>query len=186
MNTANKITIFRLMLIPVFLCLLLNEMYEFSLFVFLIASITDHLDGKVARKQGTVTDFGKFLDPLADKALVMSAFICFVELKKVSSVAVILMLIREFMVMSIRLIAAKDGEVISANIWGKAKTVSQLFSIFLVIIVLILSGGRHAVDLWQLKALNIVKEILIWGSVVLSWLSGVIYIYKNRKAIKEI
>ncbi len=116
MNTANKITIFRIVLVPFFMYFLLNEMYILAFVTFFIASITDHLDGEIARKQEKVTDFGKFADPLADKALVMTAFVCFVQLHQVSAVAIILMFIREFVVMSVRLMAAKKGDVIAANI----------------------------------------------------------------------
>lgn len=184
-NTANKLTIFRLILIPFFVYFLLNNVYTFALVIFVIAAFTDHLDGKIARKQGKVTDFGKFADPLADKALVMTAFICFVEIKEISVVAVILTIVREFIVMSIRLMSAKKGDVISANIWGKAKTISQFSTIFLVILILATKnfyGTNHYPYEWLSI---IVKEIFLWSSVALSCISGAIYVYKNRSYISK-
>ncbi len=183
-NTANKITLLRLALVPVFVCLLFNEMYTWALIMFFIASITDHLDGEIARRQGQVTDFGKFADPLADKALVMTAFICFVELHQISSVAVILMLIREFVVTSIRLMAAKKGDVIAANAWGKAKTVSQFLTVFTGLIELAIKkfyGGHFPYEYLSV----IIKETFLWTSVILSCVSGAIYVYKNRALIKD-
>lgn len=184
MNTANKITIFRIVLVPFFMYFLLNEMYILAFVTFFIASITDHLDGEIARKQEKVTDFGKFADPLADKALVMTAFVCFVQLHQVSAVAIILMFIREFVVMSVRLMAAKKGDVIAANIWGKAKTISQFLTVFMGIALL--TAKKFYGEYYPYEHLAvIVKEVFLWGSVVLSWVSGTIYIYENREFVND-
>ena len=138
LNAPNKITIFRIFLIPILIILLLvtsiSNRFFLALIVFLVASFTDHLDGKLARKYGQITTFGKFLDPLADKMLVMSAFICFVDLNLISSVPVIIILLREFLVTSMRLVAMSSGKVVAANIWGRTKTVTQLIAIIVILV----------------------------------------------------
>lgn len=127
MNTPNKLTILRILLVPFFVAALLLAVipHHFLIagLIFGVASLTDLLDGKLARKRGQITDFGKFADPLADKILVISALICFVQLGIIGAVPVIVLLFREFAVTSIRLVAASNGKVVAANLWGKAKTV---------------------------------------------------------------
>ena len=138
MNTPNKLTLFRIFLIPFFVFFLLMQnlphRFLFALIIFCIAAITDHFDGELARRSGQITDFGKFLDPLADKMLVMSAFISFVQLGVVGALPVIIILMREFTVTSVRLVAMGSGKVISANIWGKIKTVSQIVAIIIILL----------------------------------------------------
>ncbi len=130
MNLPNKLTVFRVLLIPVFLAFMmakeLSNHYLWAALVFAAASFTDYLDGHIARKYHLVTDFGKFMDPLADKLLVMSAMLCFVREDWASLIGVIVILSREFLVTSVRLIAASHGTVIAADIWGKIKTVLQI------------------------------------------------------------
>lgn len=180
MNIANRITIFRLVLVPFFVGLLLNGFYLWSILVFFVACITDNLDGIIARKQGKVTDFGKFIDPLADKALIMSAFVCFVEFHKVSAVAVILMLVREFTVTSVRLVASRKGTVLCANLWGKMKTIMQIIAVFLVLLTFL-----DDFSLLSSNFLIYLKDIAILISVGISILSGAIYCYENYKFIEE-
>lgn len=185
MNTPNKLTILRLLLVPFLVFFLLNNRYIEAFIIFSIASYTDHLDGKIARRYSQITNFGKFADPLADKALVMSAFACFVEMKEVSCVALILLLIREFAVMSIRLVSAQSGKVISANFWGKAKTVSQIIAIQFILVILIIRSFygdfNYLFGFW----LNVIKELTLWGCVVLSFISGVKYIFENYEFIES-
>ena len=148
MNLPNKLTLGRIILVPLMVAALLID-FPFNnlvaLIIFAAASITDLLDGKIARKQNLVTDFGKFADPLADKILVLATLLCFVQNGYCDCVAVIIVLFREFSVTSIRLIAASSGEVIAANIWGKAKTVSQMIAV-IAILVYFEFGKRYEFD----------------------------------------
>ena len=188
MNSPNKLTLMRIILVPFFFFfLLINTIpyhYIIALVLFAVASITDMLDGKIARKYNMVTDFGKFADPLADKILVISAFTCFVELDVVSSVFVIIVLFREFTVTSIRLVAAENGKVVAANMWGKAKTVSQMIAIIVVLLYGVVT------DITQLSEQvvfisTIVQQIILWISALLTVISGVIYIKDNFGFIKN-
>lgn len=178
MNLPNKLTVLRICLVPVFVLCMLAEWiphrYVFALLVFAVASYTDHLDGKIARSRGIITNFGKLLDPLADKILVMSALICFVKLNWASTVCVIIIMFREFAVTSIRLVAVEQGRVIAANKWGKIKTVSQ------IIAVLFILAAQAADQLFPLPpvmatVLPIAGHILIWISTFFTLLSGIIY-----------
>ena len=131
MNTPNKLTMLRILLIPVFVLFMLGGdfipyNYVGAIVVFIAASLTDLFDGRIARKRDIVTNFGKFLDPLADKSLVISAFICLQAFGLVNPVVVIILVMREFLVTSLRLIAVGDGKVIAADIFGKVKTVIQI------------------------------------------------------------
>ena len=125
MNLPNKLTILRIVMVPFFVFFLLADFvphrYLFALILFCAASYTDHLDGKIARRDNLITNFGKLMDPLADKILVMSALICLVKLDLASAVCVILIMLREFAVTSVRLLAVEQGRVIAANNWGKAQ-----------------------------------------------------------------
>ncbi len=197
MNLPNKLTLLRIILVPFFVAFLLLENiphhYLISLIIFSVASITDMLDGKIARKYNMVTDFGKFADPLADKILVISAFACFIQLNIINAVFIILVLFREFTVTSIRLVAVESGKVVAANIWGKAKTVSQMIAI----IVVMLNG--YIVELYTLGILkdsnnkltstidimNIINQSLLWISAALTVISGIIYIKDNFQFIKN-
>lgn len=192
MNLPNKLTLLRIILVPFFAAALLIDKiphhYLIALLIFCAASITDMLDGKIARKHNMVTDFGKFADPLADKILVISAFACFIELDLVGAAFIILVLFREFSVTSIRLIAAENGKVVAANMWGKAKTVSQMIAI----IVVLLNG--YLLELSSMGVLNIpgaegiitiINMSLLWISAVLTVISGVIYIKDNFGFIKN-
>lgn len=196
MNIPNKLTILRIILVPFFVAfLLINIPHHFLIagLIFGVASLTDMLDGKIARKNNLITDFGKFADPLADKILVISAFLCFVQLGIIGAVPVIIVLFREFTVTSIRLVAASSGEVVAANIWGKVKTVSQIIVIcFIMLFQYILeltSLGIISIPESSLSLLsfsfNIASQALIYISVLFTVISGVIYIKDNIKFISR-
>ena len=181
------LTVLRVLLVPLFLAFLLvgriPAHYLLALIVFLAASVTDSLDGYLARNNSQVTTFGKFLDPLADKILVLSAMISFIELGLCGSLVVVIMIAREFMVTSLRLVAVSgDGTVIAAGMLGKVKTAVQMVSIVLILILCMLSE-------WSLLpafvSVPVIAEVLMWVSAVLSVVSGAQYIWKNRTAIGQ-
>lgn len=191
MNLPNKLTVGRILLVPLFAAALLIPfpMHTLAaLLLFIAASVTDLLDGKIARKNDLVTDFGKFADPLADKILVLSALLCFVQLGWCDCVAVIIVLFREFTVTSIRLIAASKGKVVAANIWGKVKTVTQMVAIIVIMVMRsagdIVNMTMGAVPMTD-TVIFIVSECLIWISTVFAVISGVIYIVQNWHFIAE-
>ena len=195
MNLPNKLTLGRIILVPLMVAALLID-FPFNnlvaLIIFAAASITDLLDGKIARKQNLVTDFGKFADPLADKILVLATLLCFVQNGYCDCVAVIIVLFREFSVTSIRLIAASSGEVIAANIWGKAKTVSQMIAVIAILVMQFILNLANDTNLISAQAESIMSsafgiagEVLVWISTVFAVISGVIYIVQNRKFISE-
>ena len=178
MNLPNKLTIFRVILIPFFVAVLLiwPEDFTFRLIadaIFIVASLTDMLDGKIARKYNLVTNFGKFMDPLADKLLVCSAMICLIALNQVPAWVVIIIIAREFIISGFRLVAANNNVVIAANYWGKFKTVFQMF----MIIVMVANFNNFY---WQLLG-----NILMWIALALTVISLVVYIYQNRGVLKE-
>lgn len=191
MNLPNKLTVARILLVPFFVAALLidfplNNLVALALFG--AASLTDMFDGKIARKHGLITDFGKFADPLADKILVISALLCFVQLGLCDCVAVIIVLFREFVVTSIRLIAAAKGKVIAANMWGKVKTVTQIVAIVCVLAmqtVLDLGGLGVQLPAALPSAFTVIGEVLIWISTFFAVLSGVVYVAQNRQFISE-
>ena len=193
MNLPNKLTVGRIILVPFFVAALLANFplnNAVALIIFIAASLTDMFDGKIARKNGLVTDFGKFTDPLADKILVLAALLCFVQLGICDCVAVIIVLFREFSVTSIRLIAASKGKVVAANMWGKAKTVSQMIAIIAVIAMQIVlelpEVGLNFINAATFEPIFfVVGEILIWISVVFTIISGVVYIIQNRQFISQ-
>ena len=175
MNLPNKLTTFRVILIPFFVFFLLAPYFEgygnyIALVIFIVASLTDFLDGKIARKYNLVTNFGKFMDPLADKLLVCSAMICLIELDRLAAWIVIVIISREFIISGFRLIAAENGVVIAANYWGKFKTVSQMIMIILLLIDL---GG----------VFDILEQIFIWLSLALTVISLITYIWQNRSVL---
>lgn len=191
MNLPNKLTIGRIVLVPFLVAALLIDFplnNLAALLIFAIASVTDLLDGKIARKNNLITDFGKFADPLADKILVLAALLCFVQSGYCDCIAVIIVLFREFAVTSIRLIAASKGKVVAANIWGKAKTVSQMIAVIAIMVLQIVIDitqltNSYSADL--AAAFWIVNEILLWISTVFAIISGIIYIVQNKEFISE-
>ena len=183
MNTPNKLTVIRIVLVPIFIAILLSKLPNYQLYaaiVFAIASITDLIDGKLARKYNEITDFGKFLDPLADKILVSAALICFVQLGLVNSWVAWIIMTREFLVTSLRLVAAGGGKVIAANSWGKVKTASQITAI---LVVLACSYLKY-LDIPNLSNLKIVGDITIWIATLLTIVSGITYIWAHRDYLK--
>ena len=175
MNIANKLTLLRIIMIPIFMFLVLEGLSFWAFVVFAIASLTDFLDGYLARKYNLITNFGKFMDPLADKLLVTSALICFVQLGMVNAWVVVIILSREFIVSIFRAIAAAEGIVIAASWWGKAKTISQMF----MVIVLLL--GNYPFRLIGIP----VDQILVVVATVLTIISGYDYIVKNKQVLKD-
>lgn len=184
MNLPNKLTILRIVMVPFFVFFLLADFvphrYLFALLLFCAASYTDHLDGKIARRDHLVTNFGKLMDPLADKILVMSALICLVKLDLASTVCVILIMLREFSVTSIRLLAVEQGRVIAANNWGKAKTVSQMVAIIAILFFQYLGGFLPQL----LPGFTLTGQVLIWIATLLAVLSGIIYFKDNADVLK--
>lgn len=177
MNLANKITIFRVFLVPVFMLVLYSNI-PYSKYiaaaVFIFASLTDTLDGYIARSRNMITDFGKFIDPLADKMLVSAALISLVELGKIPGWVVVVIIAREFTITGFRVIAASGGITIAASSLGKIKTVTQLIAIILLLInnyPFILIGLPFDI-------------IMLYISLFFTVLSGVDYIYKNKSALK--
>jgi CDP-diacylglycerol--glycerol-3-phosphate 3-phosphatidyltransferase len=180
MNLPNKLTLFRVILIPFFVFFLLAPYFEgygnyIALAIFIVASLTDMLDGKIARKYNLVTDFGKFMDPLADKLLVCSALIGLVELELLPAWIVIIIIAREFIISGFRLIASDNGIVIAASYWGKFKTVFQM----LMVIVLILN------QYLENPVLSVIGTILIVLATLLTVISLIDYIWKNKNVLKE-
>lgn len=180
MNLPNKLTLLRILLIPVFLWFLLSGVkpYHFlvALIIFILACTTDFLDGHLARKNNIVTSFGKLMDPLADKLLVMSAMVCFVEFGLVSAWVVVVILAREFLVTSIRLIAASNGTVLAADRWGKFKTVSQMIWIIWTLFTCFISVTEIFSDL---SVFIVIMSILMWITLALTVFSGINYCVKN-------
>lgn len=175
MNLPNKLTVFRVILIVPFVILLLGgQMFGgiagvtdyIALGIFIIASLTDMLDGKIARKYNLVTNFGKFMDPLADKLLVCAALICLIELDRIPAWIVIIIISREFIISGFRLIAADNRVVIAANYWGKFKTTFQMIMVCLMIA--------------NLDALTVLTQIVMWIALALTVISLVDYILQNK------
>lgn len=178
MNTANKLTILRIILIPIFMALLTASGVGFhiaALVVFILASLTDAADGYIARHYNQVTTFGKFMDPLADKMLTTAAFIVFVSIDRMSPWALALILMREFAVSGIRLLAAANSNVIAASMSGKIKTVSQMVAIIAAIILLN--------PFFEENSAKLITEILIWISTAATVVSGAEYLIKNKNLL---
>jgi len=177
MNAPNMLTILRVVMIPFFVAFLLLDITEYdkyiALAIFIAASFTDTLDGYLARKNNQVTNFGKFMDPLADKLLVSAAMICLVELDMIPSWVVIVIISREFIISGFRLIAAEHQIVIAASYWGKFKTTFQM----LMIIVLILDVNQ--------QAFQVLGVILTYLSLALTVISLADYLIKNKGVLKE-
>ena len=177
MNLPNKLTVLRISMIPFFVAALLYEggasrnMRILADILFIAASLTDLLDGKIARKYNLVTNFGKFMDPLADKLLVCSALICLIELGQLPAWVVIIIISREFIISGFRLVAADNGIVIAASYWGKFKTVFQMTAVILLI--------------FNIPSLALLTNIVLAVAVVLTVVSLADYIVKNRKVLTE-
>ena len=188
MNLPNKLTVFRVILIIPFVLLMLGSYARWGWFmavfggivdyadyialgIFIIASLTDMLDGKIARKYNLVTNFGKFMDPLADKLLVCSAMICLIELGRIPAWIVIIIISREFIISGFRLVAADNRVVIAASYWGKFKTTFQMVMVCLMIA--------------DIEALTVLTQIVMWIAVVLTIVSLVDYLVKNKGVLLD-
>ena len=176
MNLPNKLTVLRVIMIPFFVFFMLTEYAGESsrwiaLAIFIIASLTDLLDGKIARKYNLVTNFGKFMDPLADKLLVVAALICLVETGQLAAWIVIIITSREFIISGFRLIASDNGVVLAASYWGKFKTTFQMIMVCLMIA--------------NIEQLTLVTNIVMWIAVALTIISLVDYLVKNKHVMKE-
>lgn len=177
MNLPNKLTVLRVIMIPFFVVALMlqgGENHTLRLaaaVIFIIAGLTDLLDGKIARKYHLVTNFGKFMDPLADKLLVCAALICLVELKQLPAWMVIVIVSREFIISGFRLVAAEQGLVIAASYWGKFKTTFQMIAVVLLIL--------------NIPALSMITLLVTWIALLLTVVSLVDYIAKNYKVLTE-
>lgn len=176
MNTPNKLTIARVVMIPFFVAFLMYDIVGdagkwVALVIFIAASLTDTLDGYLARKYHLVTNFGKFMDPLADKLLVCSALICLIQLGQLPAWMVIIIISREFIISGFRLVASDNGVVIAASYWGKFKTTFQMIAVILLII--------------NIPALSLVTQICVWIALILTVVSLIDYIAKNHKVLTE-
>ncbi|WP_461612733.1 CDP-diacylglycerol--glycerol-3-phosphate 3-phosphatidyltransferase [Clostridium sp. Marseille-QA1073] len=177
MNLANKLTVIRILLVPVFLVFIaLNTSLGTILatIVFVVASLTDKLDGYIARSRNQVTTFGKFMDPLADKLLVTSALVSLVELQVIPGWVAMIIIAREFAVSGLRTLAASEGIVIAASNWGKAKTVIQIVAIIAGLVTL-------SYDIWIIRIITMISMAL---AVIITIVSGIDYFYKNANVIK--
>ena len=178
MNLPNKLTTMRVILIPFFVFFMLASYFEgygnyIAVAIFIVASLTDMLDGKIARKYNLVTNFGKFMDPLADKLLVCSAMICLIETGQLAAWIVIVIIAREFIISGFRLVASDNGVVIAASYWGKFKTTFQM----LMVIVLILNIDH--------PFFQVLGVILTYVALILTIASLIDYIVKNINVLKE-
>ncbi len=171
MNLPNKLTVARFIAVPIFIVVFMLGYHYIAAIIFIAASFTDYLDGKIARKYNLVTNFGKIMDPLADKILVISALVCLVELGQVAAWMLIVILAREFTVTGLRTVAAAQGIVIAAGMTGKIKTVLQMIAVPLLIL-----------QNWPFSLIGVpMADIILWASVIMTIVSGTEYVYKNRQ-----
>lgn len=178
MNLPNKLTLFRVVLIPFFVAILMTNLMGdksrwIALVIFVVASLTDLLDGKIARKYNLVTTFGKFADPLADKLLVVSAMICLVELGDLDAWIAVIIVAREFIISGFRIIAAEKNVVIAASYWGKFKTTFQM-----IMIIMLLAGIGHPT--WHTAS-----TVVTYIALILTVVSLIDYIVKNKGVMKD-
>ena len=192
MNLANKLTVLRMLLVPIFLIFIVVKDIPYgtfiATFIFIIASITDKLDGYIARSRNQITNFGKFMDPLADKLLVTTALISLVEFGVVPSFAAIIIIAREFAVSGLRTLAAADGKVIAASWWGKIKTVIQIIAIILLLIEVNISQSVVLNEFvtnskFLINFFKYITNIALYAAVIITIISGYDYFIKNKKFI---
>jgi CDP-diacylglycerol--glycerol-3-phosphate 3-phosphatidyltransferase len=192
MNLANKLTLIRILLVPLFLLFIARKGITYgsfiATFIFILASLTDKLDGYIARTRNQVTNFGKFMDPLADKLLVTAALISLVELQVVPAWAAVVIIAREFAVSGLRSIAASQGRVIAASWWGKVKTVIQIIAIILLLLQINIQDAKltkiFEIDNPYLKSFfGYAPNIMLMVAVVITLMSGYDYFKKNKDAV---
>lgn len=194
MNLANKLTMVRIFLVPIFLIFIAVKNIPYgtfiATFIFIIASLTDQLDGYIARSRNQVTNFGKFMDPLADKLLVTAALISLVELQVVPAWATVVIIAREFAVSGLRTLAASEGKVIAASMWGKVKTVTQITAIVALLIQINVVSSNYLMSLVQSSSIfkDIIKYVpkfLLLLAVIMTLISGYDYFKKNINIINS-
>lgn len=192
MNLANKLTMIRIFLVPVFLIFIAVKGIPYgsviATLIFIIASLTDQLDGYIARSRNQITNFGKFMDPLADKLLVTAALISLVELHLIPAWAAVVIIAREFAVSGLRTLAASEGTVIAASWWGKIKTVTQIAAILLLLLKVNISSSEYLTDLVINNNIlngffNYVPNTILIIAVIITIISGIDYFIKNKNAI---
>ncbi len=202
MNLPNKLTMLRVLLIPAVVWSMLAAAEKGDWLLWLLsgllygaAAVTDALDGNIARKRGLITDFGKLMDPVADKLLVCSVFICFVAIQICSPWILIIILLREFLVTSIRMVASSRGIVIPANNWGKAKTITQMISIVVVALQQLLfcaavnnllPSAISGFFAQPVGAVFIFGQAMLWLSAAITLVSGAVYVWQSRELFKDI
>lgn len=190
MNLPNKLTLLRIALTFVFMFFLFTTWSygkAAALIVFAIASLTDYLDGMIAKRKGLISDFGKFMDPIADKILVLAAFLAFVEMRLIPAWTVLIIIFREFVILGLRVLGIIKGYVVAASRAGKHKTVSQVVTIFFILIYLIIKQYSIHSGLWTDTADSVCKVaifLLMLVTVALTLLSGASYISKNRRLFR--
>ena len=181
MNLPNKLTLARIIAVPFFILAYMTEHFILALIIFILASITDMLDGQIARKQNLITNFGKIMDPLADKVLVYSAFCLMIADKTMPAWMLIIILAREFIVAGVRTVAASEGIVIAADMSGKIKTVLQMIAVPLLLLAKAVASSEAS---WA-SYVNIVAQVFLWASLVMTVYSGCEYILKNKEVFKS-
>ncbi|WP_252213783.1 CDP-diacylglycerol--glycerol-3-phosphate 3-phosphatidyltransferase [Clostridium sp. VAP41] len=192
MNLANKLTLIRIFLVPIFLIFIVVKGIPYGSFIatiiFVLAALTDKLDGYIARSRNQVTNFGKFMDPLADKLLVTTALITLVEMQIVPSWAAVIIIAREFAVSGLRTLAASEGRVIAASWWGKIKTVIQIIAIVLLLLQISIGDSKYLTNLvinsefWK-GFFSTVPNIMLIAAVIITIISGYEYFKKNKDSI---
>ena len=192
MNLANKLTMIRIFLVPIFLIFIAVRGIPYgsviATLIFIIASLTDQLDGYIARSRNQITNFGKFMDPLADKLLVTAALISLVELHLIPAWAAVIIIAREFAVSGLRTLAAAEGTVIAASWWGKIKTVTQIAAIVLLLLEVNISSSEYLTNLVVNNNIlngffNYVPNTILIIAVIITIISGIVYFVKNKNAI---
>ncbi len=192
MNLANKLTLIRIFLVPIFLIFIVVKGIPYGSFIatiiFILAALTDKLDGYIARSRNQVTNFGKFMDPLADKLLVTTALITLVEMQIVPSWAAVIIIAREFAVSGLRTLAASEGRVIAASWWGKIKTVIQIIAIVLLLLQISIGDSKYLTNLvidsefWK-GFFSTIPNIMLIAAVIITIISGYEYFKKNKDSI---
>ena len=194
MNLPNKLTVLRILLVPFVMAAILIDFPFHDLVAGLLfgaAAITDAFDGKIARRDNLITDFGKFADPLADKILVISVLVCFTAIGRCGAVPLCIIIFREFAVTSVRLVAASNGKVIAANMWGKVKTVSQIIAIVAIFVLHLVLDILALIPVSEIaltavgNVFNIIGQVLIWITAVITVISGVKYLVDNKEVISD-
>ena len=194
MNLANKLTMVRIFLVPVFLIFIAVQDIPYgtfiATFIFIIASITDQLDGYIARSRNQITNFGKFMDPLADKLLVTAALISLVELQVIPAWAAFIIIAREFAVSGIRTIAASEGKVIAASVWGKIKTITQISAIIALLLQVNINSSNYLMNIFKNNnylnmCMRYLPVLLLLLAVIMTLISGYDYFKKNINIINS-